>query len=563
MAKTTKILLTLILFLAAGLRFYQLGQIPSGFIPEEVSNGWNAYSLLKTGRDEWGVTLPLIFKETGGYKLALNSYLIVPSVAIFGLNEFAVRLPAALAGVIAVWLTFILTARLFKKDAVSLSAAFLLAISPWAISVGRYGVDVNWGIPLFLAGMIFFLKSLQKPKWLPVSGIFFALTYYTYFNYIVFTVLFLGVLLWHYRQALWAKTHRKYLGLFLLFQIIFLLPYLTNTTLFTRYQQATSISQIGFTNRINEHREACATVYPSGICRIVYNKITDRVLEIGRNYINHYSATTYFLTGSKMGLSGMPDNWGLMYPIEFVLLVIGLGVLIKNRQLPTVLFWWLLLYGVPSSLAGDGHIWRMLTIIPVPQILSGVGLVTLINFGKKLLIVPLVILTTGFLVVRFFLDYTSYLPFAQGTYSYFGFRDVYGYAATIEKNYPYIVVAPSGLGFEQLYIYYAFYLRPDPRQYQLGIDVDREVGAEGWVRVARIGKWHFVSDVRNIISSLPQTTLLIVDGNFNEKEPLPDKTISVKLLKVISHANGNPAFKVLELKRSQAIPNLSSPQVFL
>ena len=127
--RKTTVILILIIALAALLRLYQLDRIPSGFIPEEVSNGWNAYNLLKTGRDEWGVRLPIVFRETGGYKLALNSYLIVPSMALFGVNEFAVRLPAAMVGIVSVYLTYLLSKLLFKKESYALSAAFLLAIS--------------------------------------------------------------------------------------------------------------------------------------------------------------------------------------------------------------------------------------------------------------------------------------------------------------------------------------------------------------------------------------------------------------------------------------------------
>lgn len=148
----------LIVVLAAVLRFINLDRVPAGLIPEEASTAWNAYSLSQTGRDEWNNFLPVIFSETGGFKLALNSYLMVPAVAIFGLNEFSARIPTALAGVLAVIFTYFLTFELFRRKTVSLAAAFLFAVSPWHISMSRYGVDVNWGIPFFFAGFLFFLK---------------------------------------------------------------------------------------------------------------------------------------------------------------------------------------------------------------------------------------------------------------------------------------------------------------------------------------------------------------------------------------------------------------------
>src|SRR5258706_11914127 len=45
---------------------------------DEVSHGYNAYSLLKTGRDEWGVAMPTIFRAFGDYKLPVYVYLTIP-----------------------------------------------------------------------------------------------------------------------------------------------------------------------------------------------------------------------------------------------------------------------------------------------------------------------------------------------------------------------------------------------------------------------------------------------------------------------------------------------------
>ena len=105
--------LILILMLAAVLRFYQLGQIPPSLNWDEVSNGYNAYSILKTARDEHGNFLPLTFRAFGDYNPALSVYTLVPSIALFGLNEFAVRFPSALLGTLTVLLTYLMVKQLF------------------------------------------------------------------------------------------------------------------------------------------------------------------------------------------------------------------------------------------------------------------------------------------------------------------------------------------------------------------------------------------------------------------------------------------------------------------
>jgi 4-amino-4-deoxy-L-arabinose transferase-like glycosyltransferase len=542
------LLLAAILLLAIVLRFTNLARIPNGFIPEEVSTGWNAYSLLKTGRDEWGTRLPIIFRETGGYKLALNSYLIVPVMAILGPTELAVRIPTAFAGVLAVYLTYVLTIKLWKKETYALAAALLLAVNPWHIAMGRYAVDVNWGIPLFLAGLIFFLKATTHKRAFWLAAICFGLTYYTYFNYVVFTFLFLiGLFAVNWRY--WLQRRLLVVGFFVI-QFLFLSPYIIQPNLTTRFSQATSVGAIGLTNQTNEHRGACITTYPAVICKVFYNKITARSLEIARNYINHYSTTTLFLYGSKLGLSGMPDGWGYFYLFEFPLIILGIIWMIRQRLFVPLLVFWLFLYGLPSALAGEHHIWRMMTLLPVPQLIGGVGLVALTKLVRSKIAWVGAGIVIAIFVQRYIADYFGYFPYAQAANAYYGFRDVYHYTETIADKYPYIVVAPTGLGFDQLYIYYLFYTRHDPASFASGHDVERVVGGEQWVHVNRIGKWHFESDVRNSIFSLPDKTLFIADGTFNENAPLPKKVMRAKLLKTISYPNGDAAFKIIELTKN-------------
>ncbi len=548
-----QLLLIAIIILGFILRFYQLDRIPNGFVPEEVSNGWNAYSILKTGRDEWGKWFPLVFKETGGYKLALNSYLIVPFMAILGPSEFAVRIPTALASVLTVWLTYIFAYQLFKKQKIALAASLFVAVSPWTVAMARYGEDVNWGIALFLLGVIGFLKSLENKNWLIISGIAFALTFYTYAAYTGFTLLFVfSLIMWQWRHF-FEKTNWKWGIVFLLIPILFLLPYLKEQNLATRFSQTTSTKNIGVINQINEHRTACLSVYPHIICRGVYNKTTARIIELGKNYVNHFSTTTYFLNGSKLGLSGMPDNWGFLYLFEFPLIILGIVTLIKRKLFSRVLIFWLILFSIPSALVSDGHIWRMMTIVPVPQILAAVGLIELMSMLPFIWIRLSLSLAIAAFVMFFWADYTSFFPYTQSANAYFGFRDVYATLTPIESEYDQIIIAPTTLNFEQLYIYYLFYMHPDPRIYQTGEDIDRSVKSEGWVKVARIGKWYFDQDPRTV-PLIGKRILLVTDGTFFDHANLGESYVPI-LKHTIEFVNQTPAFKIYEVQRNVSVTN--------
>src|SRR3989344_3496317 len=106
------LLLTIIIVIASVLRLWQLGQVPISPDLDEAALGYNAYSILQTGRDEYGKFLPIVLRSFDDYKPALYSYLTIPSILIFGLNVFAVRLPSAIFGILTVLATFFLVKEL-------------------------------------------------------------------------------------------------------------------------------------------------------------------------------------------------------------------------------------------------------------------------------------------------------------------------------------------------------------------------------------------------------------------------------------------------------------------
>src|SRR3990167_6856775 len=107
--------LLLIVLLAVFLRFWQLGSVPPSPDWDEAALGYNAYSIMQTGKDEYGKFLPVILRSFDDYKPALYAYLIIPFIKIFDLNILAVRFPSALFGVIGVIFTYLLVKELFSK----------------------------------------------------------------------------------------------------------------------------------------------------------------------------------------------------------------------------------------------------------------------------------------------------------------------------------------------------------------------------------------------------------------------------------------------------------------
>src|ERR1035437_10026330 len=163
------VLLFAIILIGGVLRLWQLGNTPPSPDWDEAAIGYDAYSLLNTGHDQFDKFMPVVMRSLDDYKPALYAYLVVPSIFAFGLTTFAVRFPSAVFGIISILAIFYLVRELFAnskyKDYLSLLVSLLLAISPWSIQFSRVGFESSIGTVFNIFTVLFFLKGLKKP-WL-------------------------------------------------------------------------------------------------------------------------------------------------------------------------------------------------------------------------------------------------------------------------------------------------------------------------------------------------------------------------------------------------------------
>ena len=95
----TKYLLPAILILAALLRLPYLNSHMPSLYGDEIAIGYNAYSIVKTGRDEFGHFLPLQFQSWGDQKNPVYIYAVALVQLFTGPTPASVRIPSALAGI--------------------------------------------------------------------------------------------------------------------------------------------------------------------------------------------------------------------------------------------------------------------------------------------------------------------------------------------------------------------------------------------------------------------------------------------------------------------------------
>jgi 4-amino-4-deoxy-L-arabinose transferase-like glycosyltransferase len=206
----------LLILIGSALRLILLGHLPPGLNQDEASAGYEAWALLNYGMDRNGVTAPLLFISWGSGQNVLYSYLSMPFIALFGLNEFSVRLLSGLIGC-ATLPVFYLLARKLRGSLFGLLALLMLALNPWHIMLSRWALESNL-LPFFLLlGIWFLVLSRERPQFLPVSAVIFALSLYAYGTAFIFlpTFLIMSIALLVKRKVLKLKP-------FLLAAVLFL-----------------------------------------------------------------------------------------------------------------------------------------------------------------------------------------------------------------------------------------------------------------------------------------------------------------------------------------------------
>ncbi len=158
-----KILLSLILLLSTALRLWQLDQLPSILNRDEAALAYNAKLLLEAGRDEWGQAWPLTFKSFGDYKLPGYIYTLTALFHFLPQQDWVVRLPSALAGVLLVVVIALFARRILQlSPSASLLAAALVAVAPIFSFYSRIAFEANLALTLLVTALYLLFKDKSR-----------------------------------------------------------------------------------------------------------------------------------------------------------------------------------------------------------------------------------------------------------------------------------------------------------------------------------------------------------------------------------------------------------------
>lgn len=395
--------LTAIILLAVLLRVPFLANAPSSFSVDEASYAYDAYSISETLRDRYGVFLPTFVRAFDDYRESLYIYLLIPFIKVLGLNEFGARFPAALIGVLTVITVYYLGEACFNRK-VGLAAALLLAISPWHIFFSRICFRAILLPLLFCWGLFFFIKSLRKPNALPLSGLFFGLTLYTYPSARVFVPLFLIGLAVLFRQHLWAHRTQTLIASAIFLPIFILL--------FSFW------------------------ITPAGMARGNETGIDANPLQLLVNYLSYFDPTYLFIRGDPNPRRSI-STWGIgeLHLFELLTVLPGLFFLSKEeKQTRHLFFLWLLLYPIPAALIEPAHAIRSLIGAPLFSLVSAYGFFQLLDkfsADKKKIVLAssfIVTLSLVFFLNAYFVHYSTYTISRVSKNWQFGMRAAIAYA---------------------------------------------------------------------------------------------------------------------------------------
>lgn len=424
--------LFILIFFSLGLRVYKLGSMPSGILPDEASFGYNAYSVLKTGKDEHGVFYPLIFKAFGDEKLPAYVYSLIPSIKMLGLNNFAVRLPSAIAGTLITLVIFFLLLEFGFTKELSLVGALIAATSQWSLILSRFAFESNLGLLFFILGILFSFFSHRKNKPLPaiLAGLFFGLTWYSYTAYRLITPLILLSFLIIYMRN--KKLVNRY-GIILFFSFIITISPLILSAFSNqgkaRFNQVTMNSNLGMVMEINESRTFCTQHLPKIICYANANKILSYTRNLLYRYIDTFSPDYLFLTGDKNSKNLNVDNFGLfpiiLLPFYFIGVIYLWNRFIAQKLTKNELFViiGLIITSLPALLVGESQKVRLSGLLPFLIILITFGILQLKNYLKKIsnttyysiITISLLIFCLSFMINLLTIHINKY-EIAYGTY---------------------------------------------------------------------------------------------------------------------------------------------------
>lgn len=560
--KKELVLLVLLFFLATFLRFYRLSEIPNGLYQDETAIGYNAYSIIQTGRDEHGEFMPLYFKSFGDWKLPVYIYLDTIPIKIFGLNEFAVRFLSALFGVLTVVALYFFVKKLTDDKFLAFASSFLLAINPWHLHYSRAAFEVSIALFLFLFGSLFLINSFSNKKFgsFFMGTLSFIIALYCY-NLTRLLSPFLFILILVFFKDKLKTIKKEEIILTIIPSLVLMLPFLLTffqTAGFNSSKGTLIFSSAQVIAPLIEFKSYLIFLSPI-FSKVFFNMPFLTAWKFLENVAGYLSVNFFFVQGSVHGNHGI-GNVGQFYLFELPFMLTAIFSILKNK-IKWGIFLLLFTFSVVlvASLTREvPHATRSFFLTAPLEIFSAFGLITLLkqiknikNVNIRTIILGLLSVVILYNIIYYFTSYYVRFPILYTKAWRSEDKDLSLYIKKNESNFNKIIFDEKA-GF--IYSSFLFYTKYPPILFQSTVK-RKEDDSEGFSKVNYFGKYEF----RNIDWSkdYKEKNVMIISSVDNlPKEITPQKTffyplrpvvISLKQ-KIISYPVEEQAYALVETK---------------
>ncbi|GIW05646.1 MAG: hypothetical protein KatS3mg060_0451 [Dehalococcoidia bacterium] len=364
-----RLLLIVVVLAAFAARVLWLPELPPGLGRDEAFYGVDAASVLREG--------PRVYYPGNGGREGLFMAVAAPFLAIVGREPFALRLPAAFAGVVFVAALYAFGRRLLRREAVALAAAAFAAGSVWLIVENRIGWRLNLFAPLLAIAGYWFWRALETRRsaaWI-AAGLAFGLAQYSYSAVRALPPIipgYVGLFAIARRspRLLWQRRREW---------IVFGLAAAVMTLPLVLYVTANPSSFF-------ERQAALAT--------------NDGRLAGGVDYVDRVGGMLrmFFLEGVNSPLQSYPGD-PAFNPLLGTLFVIGLGVTLLRLREPAYQFilLWLTVFTLAGALPRDAtpHFIHGAGVLPVLFFFPAIGLAAAVDSARRFGGQPATRLATG------------------------------------------------------------------------------------------------------------------------------------------------------------------------
>ena len=392
-----------VVLLGAFLRIWLLGDLPPGLYHDEAYNGLDALALLEGSEfpifhEAWELYQQDAFAEraaeptrapiffTGNFgRESLHVYGMAIAIQIFGATPIAIRIIPALAGILAIFTTYLAAAAIFDGERINrigagrqemaegslipLVAALALAILYPAITFSRFGVRAMLFVPLSSLAVYAFWRGYDRIKeppdhlpsyslawhWFLGAGFALGIALSTYAVARLFPFVFvIFVLIWFWQDRTAWRQYGRYLILMASVAFLAALPLLIYLW---RYPYFLTVRS----SYVMNHGLGAEPGRPWLMWLLNVGRVIRGFFWQGEMHLRHNLPGRPYLDAIQ----------ALFFLVGWIRVWLGRGRL-RFQFLPI----WFGVMLLPTILSGDApHFGRLVGVAPVAAILIGAGVV--------------------------------------------------------------------------------------------------------------------------------------------------------------------------------------------